>query len=152
MLTSSTLGATSSLGMTKCWRKEALTPRHIVVYPDKGDRLCDISTSDNQVQSKVPDAYRDMMHVQEDTVSNRCNKTAANYKAETVMKPIGQDGARQSANSRENGYRDRHDLRMDRTPSQLFENRRSEECTAVAGGDDSKIHRNADKVSSLTEV
>lgn len=100
-------------------------PTHVVAYPDEGDRLGDISSADNQKQSKVPGPNRNTMHVEQDRISNSRYQTATNDEAEAVAEFIAENGACQGTDSSCYKHWNTHNLCVDRGPTELLEDGRS---------------------------
>lgn len=91
--------------------------RHVVAHPDKGDWLRDVSSCDNCVQGEISDSDVDVMHVQQDDISDRRKQAATDDEGKTATNLVADDGTCESTNHGEDEDGDGHDLRVDGGPS-----------------------------------
>lgn len=113
---------------------DLVMPGHVVAHPHQADGLGDVASTDDQEESKVPDADVDSMHVEQDDVADGGHETPGDDEAVAMLQFVAEESDAQCADGGKDEDGDRHDLRTDRCPAQLFQNRGREEGAAVAGG------------------
>lgn len=125
---------------------DLVMPGDVVAHPHQTDGLRDVASADDQEESKVADADVDSMHVEQDDVADGGHQTPGDDEAVAVLQFVAEQSDAQGADGGKDEDGDRHDLRADRRPAQLFQNRRREEGAAVAGRHNAQVHGDTKKV------